>query len=222
MDWSRLGNESYEVFGRSARVAFPSAYTIPNVTGVRNQNPYGTCWAFAAFASLESTVLRAGTMPNPDFSERHLAWFAYNNADDNSVVFTKKTLDPEEHPTFDQGGNPSMATAILSRGQGPVNEADCPYTAMPGAASNLAGILNVNSVSRLYIAALTEGDNLAPRSETYEAMKDLLTNEGALYVSYFHSWDYYNGLTYYFPPNGIISKGDGGHSVTIIGRDDNY
>ena len=42
---------------------FPSSFdlrTLNLITPVKNQNPYGTCWTFAACASLESNALMLG------------------------------------------------------------------------------------------------------------------------------------------------------------------
>jgi C1A family cysteine protease/Leucine-rich repeat (LRR) protein len=82
--------------------------TLGYVTPVRNQGAAGACWAFAAYGSLESTVLMVGGAAI-DLSENHLKnYHAYDGA-----------------PT--DGGNEYMAAAYLSRWDGPVSEADDPY-----------------------------------------------------------------------------------------------
>jgi C1A family cysteine protease len=51
----------------------PATYdlrTLGKVTSVKNQNPYGTCWAFASCGSLESCLLPGETQ---DFSEDNMA-----------------------------------------------------------------------------------------------------------------------------------------------------
>ena len=55
--------------------AAPASYDLRasgRVSPVRDQGPLGTCWAFATFASLESSLLPGETW---DFSEDSLAWF---------------------------------------------------------------------------------------------------------------------------------------------------
>ena len=47
---------------------FTGGYTLP---AVRNQNPYGTCWAFASLASSEMSLLR-NYQTSEDLSELHL------------------------------------------------------------------------------------------------------------------------------------------------------
>lgn len=80
------------------------------VTDIRNQGSCGSCWAFATYGAIESTVLMEGG-PALDLSENHLK---------------------NEHG-FDlapcAGGHVWMSWAYLSRLDGPVAEADDPYHA---------------------------------------------------------------------------------------------
>ena len=121
------------VFSGLQAAAFPSAYDLRNVGGVnyvtpvRNQNPYGTCWAFAVLGSLESnTLVASGGSGAPDYSEWHLSYFAYIDQSPSMPGF--KDYSTADLPDiFDLGGEDWKGTAILARGTGAVGESAAPY-----------------------------------------------------------------------------------------------
>ena len=88
----------------------PAAYDLRDegrVTDVKDQVVDGPCWAFATIASLESARITE-VADDTDLSEDHLENF---HGFDLPVI----------------GGNSFMSEAYLSRGSGPVTEAEDPY-----------------------------------------------------------------------------------------------
>ena len=92
----------------------PSSFDLRNVGGadyvtpVKDQGGLNSCWTFATYGSLESTMLMDGELTR-DFSENDLS---------NNHGFDW---------TPNQGGNIYMSEAYLSRWDGPVDELDDPY-----------------------------------------------------------------------------------------------
>ncbi|MCI8992615.1 MAG: cell surface protein [Eubacterium sp.] len=87
----------------------PSSYDLRErgrTSAVRNQGPFGTCWAAAALTAIESSILPE---ENSYFSVDHMSM---NNS------FSVDQYD---------GGDYTMAMAYLTAWQGPVLEKDDPY-----------------------------------------------------------------------------------------------
>lgn len=114
--------------------ALPSKYNLADnnyVTGVKNQYPYGTCWAFSTLASLESNLVKSGNADaSVDLSEKHLIWFNYNGVDnsgDESLFAGKDTYNSLGYSPFLLGGSMYMASSTLMRRYGASDESRVPY-----------------------------------------------------------------------------------------------
>ncbi len=132
------GQETRKLFRGTT---FPESYDLRNadlngdgvgdrncVTSVKFQNPFGTCWGFAAIAASESSILSSGLATDADslnLSEKHLTFF------------TRRPIDEVSDPQYGEGyifrgsdgssdiygeGNFFYATSLFSSGMGPVQE----------------------------------------------------------------------------------------------------
>ena len=57
------------------------------VTSVKNQNPWGTCWSFVALTALESSMLSRGLVEEIDLSEYHLINYNLLKIRDSQIIF---------------------------------------------------------------------------------------------------------------------------------------
>ena len=177
----------------------PSSFDLRNVNGtsylpdIKNQNPYGTCWAFATYASIESGWKVAGDASFTDLSVGHMAKC-------HGYIFG-----------IDDGGNEYMSTAYLSRLAGPVYESADPYSEVntPGCPD-----IDKNTDIPAYI------DNILWLGDDRNILKKMVMEHGALSTSMNADFSdsYYNSsdFTYYYNGTEGIN-----HGVAIIGWDDN-
>lgn len=124
---------------------------IHQATSVKNQSPYGACWAFASVSALESAILKAqagdkASVVNPqdhlkpilshlddqgvDYSELYLAWMAFSLQQAGSQKGEGETdilpID-EEWDRMDAGGWATMAETLFTAWQAIASEKAVPY-----------------------------------------------------------------------------------------------
>ncbi|MCD2493307.1 lectin like domain-containing protein [Lacrimispora sp. NSJ-141] len=150
--------ESGQIRGRSALPVSYNLSALGKSTTVKNQNPWGSCWAFGALSSLESSRLNGNSgsseAPSPDYSERQLAWFAYETQTADSVKVSAADSDQagegitySESGRLDKGGNMPQAVSLLATWQGAAKEDDAPYQNEAGDTSK-TGIWSVAADKR--------------------------------------------------------------------------
>ena len=181
-------------------LGLPSSYDLrmlSKVTSVKNQNPYGTCWAFATYGSLESALMPTESW---DFSE------------DNMVLTAGFDYDP-----YNGGGTSTMSTAYLARG-GAVSESDDPY-GDDVAVAGLAPRMRLQDMS----IVCNDGSSTKDTANDIAAIKNALTAHGALFTTMNWNNAGYRSATaaYYGSPSSYWIT-NAGHAVTIVGWDDNY
>ncbi len=190
---------------------------LSNMPPIRNQNPYGTCWAFASIGAMEISALKQGLTSNPNFSELHLAWFAFKDPDKSFPLFNSNGI-------LDQGGNAAMSTAFFSRIAGPVDETALPY----GNAENSNQVSGVRTNAADYPLSglrLWETSQFAFTAATTDSQRDhiknLILKNGAVQVSYYAGSGAFSSpggeASYYVPGSYSVN-----HAVLVVGWDDNY
>ncbi|WP_292731516.1 lectin like domain-containing protein [Methanoculleus sp.] len=181
----------------SVQDTLPAVYDLRSqgrVSGVKNQGPYGTCWAFAALASLESTGVP--TFGIRDYSEKHMV-----------------NLDGFDYAVND-GGDNLMAIAYLAGWTGPVNEEDDPYPDVWDDESP-TGLMPEAHVQNVLILPDLTGENEAAM------LKQAVMEHGAAFIDMYLSerHPYYNATTASYYYNGTL---EADHAVTVVGWNDTY
>ncbi len=155
--------------GKYIKLGLPAKYDLrekKKVTPVRDQGPNGSCWAFAAYASLESTLL-----PNEnDFSEKNM----------------RNTHGFDAGP--DEGGHRYMSTAYMARWSGPISEENDPYHP-----TDFYSRTDFDREKDLIRAVyLPDVEN---HTENIDVIKKAILENGAVQSSVLGSQNYYNPRT---------------------------
>lgn len=217
---------------RRAAVNIPSVYpsdmntfkaTYPQV---RNQNPYGTCWAFSSLGLAEFDLINDSLCDGTnkynssiDLSELQLAYFNYNFVQDPLGGTEGDTAEYyNENATenyLDYGGNYEMATRRLGQWISAVDESIVPYanasTVLANGLDSSYAYNNVNThLENVYRINIKENPS---------DVKQEIMEHGAVGVMYQHTWSgvNYNNSTYY-----DTDYSGGGHAVMVVGWDDSF
>ena len=180
---------------------------------VRDQNPFGTCWAFAGTGSFEYAVDKK-TESNTDYSEEHMIQRLSKNGDTGYQITSKDT-----------GGNEYMYSGYFTSGYGPVSDSLFPYDTTKSTLQIIPSILNAKGNYRatdVQFFKTTDDANGALNSETVNTVKQAVYNNGSATCGI--TWDssmiQKDKVSYY--NNDDNARNDSNHEVLIVGWDDDY
>lgn len=199
--------------------SIPTAYDsrdYGNVTAIKDQNPYGTCWSFATMAVMESSLLSQGIYEDVDLSEYHLIYYSFNGVTDDPLGGTSNdsiTYSHDMATALETGGNATVAYHALANWVGAVEEDMVPYPTVTGSVESLPGTTEsayLNNVVHLQQAYIMNKSDTA-------AIKQFIMDYGAVTASFFYNANFLNDDAYY--TNHYTGSN---HAITLVGWDDNY
>ena len=200
-------------------------YLNANYPEVRDQDPYGTCWAFSTMGLLEYDLINHNLADkNINLSPLQLAYFTYNFVQDPLGGTVNDTAyyhnDNASQSYLDTGGNYEYSIRRLSQWIGAVNESDVPYSL---AGSTITTPLD-SKYAYDYNSVYLKNAYLINIKENPDDIKQMIMKHGGVGVMYSH---YYDGITSVVHPsayydNGKQTGGGGTHAVMVVGWDDNY
>lgn len=212
--------ESESAAAPRARMALPTAYDSRNrgyITSVKDQNPWGACWAFAFQGTLEASLIKDGWSAGLDLSEQHLGYFTYyrtadlfgNTAGDQVQIYLRQNVDKGY---LDFGGNAQWAVMAMSSWTGAADESVSVYP------RNTASIRPLNNaVAYQDKVHLQNAKWVGTRDRT--TMKQWILNYGATYISMVYESPFFNRNTAAYNYQGY---GNMNHAVTLVGWNDTY
>ncbi|WP_051182899.1 lectin like domain-containing protein [Desulfocurvibacter africanus] len=187
---------------RLQSVELPARFDLRDsgkLTPVRNQSTCGACWTFGTYGMLESNLMaQDGEPASLDFSENHMK---------NRHGFDWSACE---------GGNYDMSSAYLLRGEGPVAEADDPYSTTMFTSPDRPRRKTVTNI--MFLPSKASASDFSGYAEIKQALMtygavatDLYMNFDLNYLTADEKSYYYNGTAPY-----------GNHAVTVVGWDDGY
>ncbi len=134
-DLLKVTSSSDDGYSSLSSAAMPTSFDLRDrniVTPVKDQSPWGTCWAFGTLAAAETSILNKLGLTygeyNLDLSELQVAYFSRTLLPEGSGSQAGEggtTID--NYPLLNTGGTSYMAGSIFASGTGPISENLAPY-----------------------------------------------------------------------------------------------
>ena len=228
--YARGDMETYYRLTGNKRDTLPSSYDARNynyVTPVKNQGSYGSCWAHAAMACVESNMIKNGihvgtgsaATTSLNLSETQHCFFNYTSAYDAEGLLTgdKTNMTASDgQKGLNCGGNGEMSAYTLMRWTGAASEST---SALAYSNASTVASSGLNS-QYAYGSNVTHVQNsIWVPSSDIEAVKRAIMEYGVGNISYCASPNSYSTYTNTYQCVTDTSKSPN-HAITVVGWDD--
>ena len=199
---------------RSSQI--PSTYNSVDegfVTSIKNQNPYGNCWAYAACSVAESYLIKKGMASSDiDLSEAHLNYYMYHNKGDKyENTDNDQTNVIGKYSFTDVGADPRMLQLAMSN-FGLASETIYPISKITTMQGSKEDQNNTQYV-------MTNSNLLCQQAKGNESIiKQVILDNGSVLACYYDTSTAYKNSNYY-NSNEVNSFN---HAISIVGWDDSY
>ena len=199
---------------RSSQI--PSTYSSVDegfVTSIKNQNPYGNCWAYAACSVAESYLIKKGMASSDiDLSEAHLNYYMYHNKGDKyENTDNDQTNVIGKYSFTDVGADPRMLQLAMSN-FGLASETIYPISKITTMQGSKEDQNNTQYV-------MTNSNLLCQQAKGNESIiKQAILDNGSVLACYYDTSTAYKNSNYY-NSNEVNSFN---HAISIVGWDDSY
>jgi len=222
-------SKGIQTYGTS-RAIIEKEYYSPYVTSIKNQNPFGTCWAFSFIAASEASLVKEGKASvgsdEIDLSELQLAYFLSHSVIDplgGTAGDQFSIQDKSTNAFLNVGGNQRYATYRVANWYGLVNESAAPYASIVEdeevvLSDQLAYSKDVFHLENAYWVSMQDSYNI----------KQMIMQYGACASAYYSADEYYStgkeSSFYETKEVAVYCPQDLGtnHGITIVGWDDSY
>lgn len=211
--------------------SLPDRYDSRNdncITSVKNQNPYGTCWAFSAVGAGEATLVKQGFYAKGeiDLSELQLAYYVFHEFNDPMGNISEDYVLISNGENFlDFGGNDYFSMFTFSAWKGAVDETDVPYTDAYRYVYGNQVLDNSYAVDKDKVHL--QNTYIVPMDNA-DIVKELIMQYGAVSCGIYYPdewWDYFVDLTHDYPLEWTLNQSatdEANHAVMVIGWDDDF
>ena len=201
----------------SSAEEIPAKYDMRSagdISSVKDQGSFGTCWAHTSAASAESSIL--DSVPDVDLSELHTAFYSYYDPNGDEDI-----MDIDVDTVLTKGGSSRRVINLWSKWCGPVRDERLPYDERNFFKDRFS-VTDMMTQSDYHLRnayTLSYDDEHSNRDAVNERLKQFVLSGNAVDCNIYYDVSKNYNSSFYTSNTQRTSRLQN-HAVTIIGWDD--